>query len=61
MAALLLLRRAATQRAKLVRPLSTAPFKYQELFDLEHDTKTPYKKLTSDYVSTFKVRFACSR
>ena len=28
-----------------------APFHYQELFDLKHDVTTPYRKLTSDYVS----------
>jgi hypothetical protein len=41
-------------------PLSTAavPFYYQELFDLGKDTETPYRKLTSDHVSTFKVRVA---
>lgn len=31
------------------------PFYYQELFDLGKDTTTPYKKLTSDYVSTVEV------
>lgn len=38
--------------------LSTAApkFQYQELFDLGHDDKTPYKKLTGDYVSTIKVK-----
>jgi len=48
----------------LVRPLATAavpPFHYQELFDLGKDTETPYRKLTSDHVSTFKVRIRPSR
>ena len=31
---------------------SAPPFVYQELFDLAPDTTTPYKKLTSDHVST---------
>lgn len=40
-----------------MQALSTAApqFQYQELFDLGHDDKTPYKKLTGDYVSTIKV------
>ena len=45
--------RGAARRA----PLSTAavPFYYQELFDMAKDTTTPYKKLTSDHVSTLNV------
>ncbi|EWM30255.1 fumarate hydratase [Nannochloropsis gaditana] len=31
------------------------PFHYQELFDLSPDTATSYRKLTSDFVSTFHV------
>lgn len=30
-------------------------FHYQELFDLAPDQATPYRKLTSDYVSTFNM------
>jgi len=33
---------------------ANAPFVYQSVFDLEKDTTTPYKKLTSDYVSVVK-------
>lgn len=31
------------------------PFHYQELFDLSPDTATSYRRLTSDFVSTFHV------
>jgi len=62
MSALLLLRRGGSSSATTLlrtatRCLSTtvAPFHYQELFPLAPDTTTPYKKLTSDYVSTIKV------
>lgn len=48
---------AAAGAAPARRMLSTAvPFQYQELFDLGKDTETPYRKLTSDHVSTFTVR-----
>ena len=40
----------------LRRLSTTVPFAYQELFDVGEDKTTPYKKLTSDYVSTFTVR-----
>ena len=33
---------------------ANAPFIYQSVFDLGKDTTTPYKKLTSDYVSVVK-------
>lgn len=52
-------RAASWKRAggPVARALSTVvPFKYQELFEMGPDTTTPYKKLTSDYVSTIKVR-----
>lgn len=50
---------AAAGAAPASRMLSTAvPFQYQELFQLGKDTETPYRKLTSDHVFTFTVRFA---
>jgi fumarate hydratase class I len=41
--------------ARSLASSSAPPFYYQELFDLSKDTTTPYKKLTSDYVSTVEV------
>jgi hypothetical protein len=56
----LALARRGARLASATRALSTAaPFHYQELFHLEPDTTTPYKKLTSDYVSTIKVCWEC--
>lgn len=49
--------RSHTPAAAKALSTAAAPFHYQELFDLGKDTETRYKKLTSDYVSTFKVRF----
>ena len=34
---------------------NAVPYFYQELFDVADDTVTPYRKLTSDYVSTVKT------
>jgi fumarate hydratase, class I len=43
-------------RKSVVRSLSsTVPFHYQELFELSKDTTTPYKKISSDHVSTFNL------
>lgn len=39
----------------LTRYSSNSPFVYQELFDLAHDDKTVYKKLSSEHVSTMEV------
>lgn len=38
------------------RSLSTKPFYYQELFEHAKPLDIPYKKLTSDHVSTFEVK-----
>lgn len=37
------------------RMSTVTPFHYQELFELGPDTKTTYRKLTSDYVSTIEM------
>lgn len=50
--------RSHTPAAAAALSTAAAPFHYQELFDLGKDTETRYKKLTSDYVSTFKVRLS---
>ena len=41
---------------KLNRSQSTKPFYYQELFEHAKPLNTPFKKLTSDHVSTFEVK-----
>lgn len=38
------------------RSQSTKPFYYQELFEHAKPLNTPFKKLTSDHVSTFEVK-----
>lgn len=48
-------RRVVPTHAAAFATQAAPPFHYQELFDLAPDKATPYRKLTSDYVSTFKV------
>jgi fumarate hydratase class I len=41
----------------MLRPMPASPmFEYQELLPIGHHADTPYKKLTSDHVSTFDAR-----
>jgi fumarate hydratase class I len=48
-------RRLVPTHAAAFATQAAPPFHYQELFDLAPDEATPYRKLTSDYVSTFNV------
>lgn len=48
-------RRVVPTHAAAFATQAAPPFHYQELFDLAPDKATPYRKLTSDYVSTFNV------
>jgi len=48
-------RRVVPTQAAAFATQAAPPFHYQELFDLAPDKSTPYRKLTSDYVSTFNV------
>ena len=51
------LRLSARRSLKANRAFATeAGFNYEELFQDSKATKTPFKKLTSDHVSTFEVQ-----
>jgi fumarate hydratase, class I len=45
----------ATLTARAMSAGGPPPFHYQELLDLSADKTTPYKKISSDYVSTVEV------
>ena len=48
--------KGAHQPARLVRAFATVPdFKYEPLIQNASPDVTPYRKLTSDYVSTIEV------
>ena len=58
----MMLSRALAKRAAnaatnpLARYMSVVPFHYQNVFETDGPHEFPYRKLTSDYVSTFEVQ-----
>jgi fumarate hydratase class I len=51
----ILLRNVRVSVRRMSGSAAAPPFQYQPLFDLSPDKTTPYKKLTSDHVSTVNV------